>query len=178
MIRAYPPEISRWYHHAFYALATLGHAGRLRPASGTWGSIMAFGLLVWLHQVPLADVIWLPHDMALPTWDPFLLRLSLGVFALGWLLCIALLPHMENPDPSEIVIDEAAGLYLALAMVPQSLAIWCLVFILFRLFDAVKRGPVGWVDRVIKGAFGIMADDMVAGLLAGLIANLILLSIL
>jgi phosphatidylglycerophosphatase A len=73
-----------------------------------------------------------------------------------------------NPrdDPGWVVIDEFAGQWLALLALPQLSWIGCLLaFLLFRLFDITKPGPVGWADRQ-HSPFGIMADDVIAGLIA------------
>jgi phosphatidylglycerophosphatase A len=69
-------------------------------------------------------------------------------------------------DPGWVVIDEFAGQWLALlglgAVTPLGLL---LAFVLFRLFDVTKLGPIGWADRQ-HGAFGVMADDVIAGAVA------------
>jgi phosphatidylglycerophosphatase A len=72
-------------------------------------------------------------------------------------------------DPGWVVIDEFAGQWITLLALPR-LTIPGLIaaFILFRLFDITKLGPVGWADRR-HGAFGIMADDVIAGLIAGVV---------
>ena len=75
-------------------------------------------------------------------------------------------------DPRACVIDEAAGMYLGLLAGGASGPAWLLVaFALFRVFDAAKPFPVGRLER-LPGAFGIMADDLVAGLVAGLLTRL------
>lgn len=82
-----------------------------------------------------------------------------------------------DSDPSWIVIDEWAGLYVVLLATPPG--DWLLVafaFALFRLFDATKLGPVGWAEN-LPGAWGIMADDVVAGGLAALAVLLIRLAL-
>ncbi len=69
-------------------------------------------------------------------------------------------------DPGWVVIDEFAGQWITLAALPRPGTGGLLIaFILFRLFDITKLGPVGWADRR-HGAFGIMADDVIAGLVA------------
>jgi phosphatidylglycerophosphatase A len=84
-------------------------------------------------------------------------------------------------DPGWVVIDEFAGQWIAMLALPA--VSWpglLAAFALFRLFDIVKPGPVGWADRQ-HGAFGIMADDVVAGVLAALLlaaANLLAPSLL
>lgn len=82
-------------------------------------------------------------------------------------------------DPSEIVIDEVAGQWIAFlpvsfgaAMVGADLTAlwpgWVTAFLAFRFFDILKPGPVGWADRK-AGPLGVMLDDVIAGLLAALV---------
>jgi phosphatidylglycerophosphatase A len=76
--------------------------------------------------------------------------------------------HKTHLDPKEVVIDEWAGIFTALAFLdaPTILSTF-VIFGLFRFFDASKVGPVGWIER-LPGAFGIMGDDIIAGALAGI----------
>ena len=75
----------------------------------------------------------------------------------------------EHDDPGWIVIDEVAGQMLTLLALPRlSWAGVLAAFALFRLFDVAKPGPIGWADRQ-GGAAGIMADDLLAGVAAGLV---------
>ena len=76
-------------------------------------------------------------------------------------------------DPSECVIDEVAGQFLACAMAPLSLFGFLLAFALFRLFDISKLWPISEAERLRGGLGQSMADDMVAGLLAGLIVAVV-----
>ena len=72
-------------------------------------------------------------------------------------------------DPQEIVLDEFAGCLLALAFVPFE-PLWALLaFGLFRVLDIAKPWPVRYVERRFKGAFGVMLDDLVAGVIAGVV---------
>lgn len=69
-------------------------------------------------------------------------------------------------DPGWVVIDEIAGQFVALLGLAHPTAIGVFSgFVLFRVLDIAKPGPVGWADRQ-SGAFGIMADDLIAGLIA------------
>ena len=75
-----------------------------------------------------------------------------------------------SKDPQIVVVDEVVGQWIALAGAP--LLNWQYIlgaFVLFRLFDIWKPWPVSWADRSIAGGLGVMADDMLAGLLAGLL---------
>ncbi|MBN9508682.1 MAG: phosphatidylglycerophosphatase A [Alphaproteobacteria bacterium] len=76
-------------------------------------------------------------------------------------------------DPSWIVIDEIAGQWIALLYLRDPAPLGLLAgFLLFRLFDIVKPGPVGWADRR-SGPVAVMADDVVAGVLAALLLYLL-----
>jgi phosphatidylglycerophosphatase A len=68
-----------------------------------------------------------------------------------------------------IVIDEIAGILIACLGVALTAASAIIIFILFRLFDVFKPFPVGWLDRHLTGGIGIVADDVAAGILAGIV---------
>ena len=69
-------------------------------------------------------------------------------------------------DAPQIVSDEFAGMWLALLGAPQTWFAVVLGFAAFRLFDVWKPWPVGWLDRNVAGAWGVMLDDLAAGLLS------------
>lgn len=131
------------------AVASLGGIGFLRPAPGTWGSAAV---------LPLA---------LLPGWVSLAAAL---VFAVAGYWAVARLPE-ATADPGWIVVDEAAGQSLALAAASGWVGA-LLAFALFRAFDILKPGPVGWADRQ-KGPFGVVADDVIAGALAAAILLLL-----
>ena len=75
----------------------------------------------------------------------------------------------ESKDPKEVIIDEFIGQFIALIFIPNSVLGLLLSFLLFRFFDITKLYPVGKVEK-IPGAIGVLADDVVAGLMtAGII---------
>lgn len=128
-------------------VASCGGVGRLRPAPGTWGSLLVLPLAV------------------LPWWGCLA---ASALFTVAGLWAVGRLPEALE-DPGWVVVDEAAGMTLALALAPASWWGVVMAFLLFRLFDVRKPGPVGWMDR--RGdALGVMGDDLFAGLLAGLVA--------
>lgn len=144
-------------------ITTFFYSGYLRPAPGTWGS---------LASLPAAFcLLWLGGP-----W--LLLGASLGVFWLGIWAVAEDTRGQADHDPSEIVIDEVVGQWIALlpvgfgaAMTDASLLAlypgWIAGFALFRLFDILKPGPVGWADR--RGdALGVMLDDVIAGVAAAI----------
>lgn len=141
--------------------ATVGGVGYLRPAPGTWGSLAAL------------PVAWLLHVVG---GFPLLVIGCIAVFALGWWATAEMTRDQQDHDPSEIVIDEVAGQMIAL--LPLSYGAWAngveitalwpgwiAAFVLFRMFDITKPGPVGWADRR-DDALGVMLDDVIAGLIA------------
>lgn len=127
-------------------VATMGGIGRLKPAPGTWGSLVVLPLAL-LGPVPA-------------------LLLALLVTIVGFYAVRAVLRDAPDQDPGWIVVDEAAGMLLALAGLSVGASFWgvLIAFGLFRIFDILKPWPVSWADQQ-KGAFGVMLDDIVAGAL-------------
>jgi phosphatidylglycerophosphatase A len=133
--------------------ATVFGVGRIGIAPGTAASLLA---------LPLA---WIAMSVA----GPFaLLALSLAVGVFGIWASEIYAIERNDADPPDCVIDEIAGQLLACAFAPLSAGGFVFAFVLFRLFDISKLWPVSAAERM-KGGFGIMADDMVAGLIAGVI---------
>ncbi len=148
--------------------ATVGGIGQLRPGPGTWASVAA-GLVAW------GAILVMP--VALITTA---LLVGVVVSTLLGLWCApAAIRHFASGDPAPVVIDEVAGTWLAIALVPATtLATAPLVsvlvgILLFRVFDIAKPWPVGWFER-LPGAVGIMADDLAAGAVAGILAAALL----
>ncbi len=77
-------------------------------------------------------------------------------------------------DSSYIVIDELVGMWLAMAISGLSLASVVLSFIFFRIYDITKPSLIGKIDKEVKGGLGVVADDALAGVLAGLSALLVI----
>ncbi|MCC5963301.1 MAG: phosphatidylglycerophosphatase A [Rhodobacteraceae bacterium] len=145
-------------------IATFFGAGLLRPAPGTWGTLAALPVAWALHVL---GGFWL---LALAT---------ILAFAIGWWATQVETAGLSDPDPSEIVIDEVAGMWLALWPVSlgamlQSVPItalwpgWVVAFLAFRAFDIWKPGPVGLADRM-HTPLGVMLDDIIAGAMAAMV---------
>lgn len=144
-------------------IATFFYIGYLRPAPGTWGSLAA-----------------LPAAWALVTLaGPWALVAGIALaYGLGlWATAVQTAGKADH-DPSEIVIDEVAGQWIALLPVVFGAAArdadllalwpgWLAAFALFRLFDITKIGPIGWADRM-AGPQGVMLDDVIAGIFAAI----------
>ncbi len=96
---------------------------------------------------------------------------DLAATALGIWACDIHVRASGNSDPSECVIDEVAGQWIACALSPCSVPGFALAFILFRTFDIAKFWPMSRLEK-LPGGYGVMLDDVVAGLLAGVIVAL------
>jgi len=135
-------------------MMALGFGSGLSPvAPGTSGTLWAWLAFVVMQQ-------WLTPEQI---GNVILLSLPLG-----WWACTVTARNLRLHDPSAIVWDEIVCFWIVLWMVaPAGLAAQFAAFLLFRLFDMAKPGPVGWADRTFKregwgGGFGIMVDDVVA----------------
>jgi phosphatidylglycerophosphatase A len=123
----------------------------------------ALAALAWISLAPAA---WIHAGL----WAGVLLAVIGGLWG-----CPAAIRRFGVQDPSQVVIDEVAGLWVALALLPAThlivdpIASIVLAVVLFRVFDIAKPWPLTWLERM-HGAVGIMADDLAAGVLAGMLA--------
>ncbi len=137
---------------------TLFFSGYSKKAPGTIGSLVALllGLPVLIFSAN---------------------TLFLGAIFIG-LIAIAQIDKEEEEskihDSSYIVIDELVGMWLAMAISGLSLAGVILSFIFFRIYDITKPSLIGKIDKEVKGGLGVVADDALAGVLAGLSALLVI----
>lgn len=150
-------------------IATFFCIGLLKPAPGTWGSALALPFIwgcFWLGgQLGVSGIVILAVLFALTT-------------SVGWWATQRYMDDTGKHDPSEVVVDEAAGQMLTFLVAAPfvgtlSIDVFVAAFVLFRLFDIVKLGPVKWADQKLPGAAGVMLDDLFAGTAAGLIIILI-----
>ena len=133
-------------------------SGLARKAPGTFGTLAAIPLYLLLAGLPLAG---------------YTLAVALA-FLLGIWLCGRASADLGVHDHPGIVWDEFVGLWVALWAVPLDWLWLLLGFGLFRLFDILKPWPIGPLDRRVSGGFGIMIDDIVAGLMACACLHLLL----
>ncbi|WRC08319.1 phosphatidylglycerophosphatase A [Helicobacter pylori] len=137
---------------------TLFFSGYSKKAPGTIGSLVALllGLPILIFSAN---------------------TLFLGAIFVG-LIAIAQIDKEEEEtkrhDSSYIVIDELVGMWLAMAISGLSLAGVILSFIFFRIYDITKPSLIGKIDKEVKGGLGVVADDALAGVLAGLSALLVI----
>ena len=133
-------------------LATLGPIGHLRPAPGTIGSLVALGTGYLIASFSLGMLV-----------AGILVLSILGIFAAE-----RYSQRTGKKDASEVIIDEVAGQWIPLVIIPLEIEWYIAAFLLFRFFDISKIGPVGHAER-FAGGVGVMADDLVAGILAALV---------
>ena len=162
------------------SLATMYGVGLVKFAPGTAGSLVA-ALLAW-------GILQLPYGWAILAVGTILFTV-LGTRSATRYMA----EHDTAHDPSEIVIDELAGQWLTYVVFAATMhlyfyihpfngilsllhgtalaAILLLGFILFRLFDILKPWPISWFDSHIHGGWGVMADDLVAAIPAGILLS-------
>lgn len=138
-LRAFSPAV---------LIATWFGIGRLPGIPGTYGSLAALPVVAIIH--------YYYGSMGIAAF-------ALAASVTGTLATHFYLKESDDQDPGPVVIDEVAGQALALMAAPLTWWGYGLAFFLFRGFDILKPGPVGWAERRFKGAFGVMADDLLAG---------------
>ena len=146
------------------SIATFGGVGFFPWGPGTAGSVASFILIFFLtYLTPLAQLgIWV------------------FIFFLGWWATYQTCEQWQVQDDSRIVIDEVIGMGIATWQIQPTLSMWFIAFILFRIFDIAKPPPIRFLDRKsktqtspYKGAFLVIFDDIVAGVYAWLLIELI-----
>ena len=145
-------------------ISTFFYVGFLRPAPGTWGSlvgiILAYILLITIN------------------FSTFFLILIITIPIGFWSIKNYIKKNSGKSDPSEVVIDEVIGQWITVLPIGYILEIddflkdglwfvWLWAFVSFRFFDIIKLGLIGWADN-LGGALGVLLDDILAGIAAGL----------
>jgi phosphatidylglycerophosphatase A len=131
------------------------NSGLLPKAPGTWGSIVGaiFGYFIL---------------MFLPQSTLFLLAIFISVIA------VKEINKYEQEtgihDDKRIVIDEIAGMWITMSLAGGSVVATVFSFIYFRIFDITKPSIIGKIDKNVKGGWGVMGDDLVAGIFAGILS--------
>ena len=132
-------------------LLAFGFGSGLSPkAPGTMGTLAAIPLWWLLAQLPLTSYI----------------IVVLIAAVVGITICGRAADQMGVHDHGGIVWDEFVGFWIAMAALPITWQSVILGFVLFRLFDILKPWPISWLDKKVSGGFGIMIDDVIAGLAA------------
>ena len=126
-------------------------SGLFKKAPGTMGTVAAIPVC-WLFAL---------------AGNYFYYALTLVAVIAGVGICEVAAKKLGEHDFGGIVWDEVAGLLVTMCWVPFSWPALLVGFVLFRLFDIVKPWPNIWVDRKVSGGFGIMFDDILAGVMSG-----------
>ena len=140
-------------------LATGCFAGFLPTMPGTWGTFAAIPLVIISHRLtsimqPLVAVVFVIFAAYIAGRAEIL---------------------FENRDARPIVIDEMVGFLITLLWLPLNFLTLCLGFFLFRLFDIVKPPPISTVEKRLHGGWGIVLDDVLAGVFANVTLRLLLI---
>ena len=141
-----------------YIIGTGFGAGFAPVAPGTAGSLLA---LIIYYFFPLNSSIWI-----------IIICLT---FIFGVISASAIERYMEKEDPGLVVIDEMIGQWIALLFLPVNYFTLGGAFLLFRLFDIFKPFPINQSQK-LKAGWGIMIDDVIAGIYANIIVQLIILT--
>ena len=141
------PDLKNPVHLLAFGLGS----GCAPKAPGTFGTLAAIPFW-WLF---LQDVPLLPY-----------IGVLIAAFAFGVYLCQKTSDDLNVHDHGGIVWDEWIGLWITYLMLPTGIE-WIIIgFIFFRFFDIIKPWPIKWLDQKVDGGFGIMIDDVLAGIFA------------
>jgi phosphatidylglycerophosphatase A len=142
--------------NAVMLLATGGYVGYAPFASGTFGSAVGLPIvyllskLTWLQATGITVIlilisVWVAHQAE---------------------------QQLNAKDPGCIVIDEIAGMCVTMLYIPLTLATGMAGFFLFRLFDVIKPPPARQLERNLTGGWGVVMDDVVAGVMANIVLQI------
>lgn len=146
--REAPIPTIAWVFRSFPRILSFGFgSGLIRPAPGTWGTLLAW--LLWAAAISRLS-------------DPFIAAVLLASFALGCWTCHRVGKEMGRPDHGGMVWDEVVAFWLVLWLTPDTFGAQLLAFLVFRFFDIVKPPPIHFFDRRFKNGFGVMWDDILA----------------
>lgn len=152
------PGLSDFFSHPVHFLAFGAGSGLSPWAPGTMGTLAAIPVFLLMSGLSL-----LPY-----------LIITILLFAVGIWICGESSRLLGVHDHSGIVWDEIVGFLVTMVAVPAQW-VWILAgFLLFRLFDIWKPWPIRLLDQHVHGGFGIMVDDLVAGIFAAVILQLLM----
>jgi len=140
-------------------LATGFFTGFLPTMPGTWGTFAGIPLVIISHR--LTSIMQAVVTVVFVFFAAFIAGRAEILF--------------ENRDARPIVIDEMVGFLIALLWLPLNFLTLCLGFVLFRLFDIVKPPPIGILEKRLHGGWGIVLDDVLAGVFANVTLRLLLI---
>ena len=141
-------------NQVYHIIATLGFAGYIPYAPGTFGTAIGFFAILLIRP-----------------GDAVLLLLSIPIIIAGTVSA----HHIEKvlgKDSGHIVIDEFCGYLVSVMFIPKSTGYLVAAFILFRLFDIFKPPPIKQIEIKVSGGAGVMLDDLLAGVYANICLQL------
>jgi phosphatidylglycerophosphatase A len=128
-------------------IATMGFVGYLPVAPGTWGSLVAAIFAAFLNPSLTVQAVLIVIGFVIGTISSTVAERVIG-----------------QTDSGHIVIDEFIGFLVSVVYLPQTYGYFIAAFFLFRFFDILKPFPIRQAERTLKGGFGIMTDDVLAGI--------------
>lgn len=152
--KGHMPQLNKAFmlRHPAHIFALGFGSGLLPKAPGTFGTLMAF------------PIFWMIAGFSIAVK----LVIIAVLFALGIYFCNETGNALGVADHSSIVWDEIVGMLLVLTITPPHWAFWIVAFVLFRFFDIWKPFPIRQFDRKLKNGFGVMFDDLLAAIFAGI----------
>jgi phosphatidylglycerophosphatase A len=163
-------------------ISTFFFSGKASKAPGTFGTIASIPLVIFVQ-------FYLPNRFQFfrENYTTITSLIIIFIFIIGTISAHIYANHISIKDPKQVVIDEVVGMMLTVFIVQiylkssflidkKSLKILLISFILFRFFDIIKPYPISLIDRKLTGGLGIMLDDVLAAIFAG-IATIISLRI-
>ncbi len=140
------------------SIATFFGSGLLPKAPGTWGTLATIPLALFLNSLG-------------PFYMMGFVFIMLPVSV--WAISHYQKTNHTSDDPGEIVIDEVIGFLITMTWLPATWQAYLLGFIIFRALDIYKPGPIGRLDQKVKGPWGVMLDDIAAGIIGNLVLQII-----
>lgn len=172
-------------------IVTVCYIGKIKYAPGTFGSLAAFPVCYGImHFVLVNQIIFYIEGFNMPQQQILSLLIieliaTLILFFIGVYFTSIYISDNQNQDPKEVVIDELVGQMLVVIFASMSIIftynteithinihiidfvlLFISPFIMFRIFDIKKPWPINWIDQNVKGAIGVMLDDIIAALFA------------
>lgn len=141
------------------AIATAGYVGYIPFAPGTFGA--AIGCLIYL-AVPYIPVAMIFIGLA-------------GFIAFSVWIAGEAEKILNSKDPGCVIIDEIAGMMVTFFALPRSVYIGIAGFVIFRFFDILKPFPIKWMEKKFSGGFGVVIDDVAAGVISNIVLRLLLM---
>jgi phosphatidylglycerophosphatase A len=155
--RNLPPIPQAVWRNPLYFIAFGFGSGAMPFAPGTFGSLLAIPFYLVLSSLPLSA---------------YLIFLACFIIATSW-ICSRVSREIAVHDHPGMCIDEFAGFFVTMINAPPGWIWVALGFVLFRLFDIWKPWPISFIDEKIHGGFGMILDDVAAGIAAMLIIQVL-----